>query len=232
MLAASDSLAVTEIFSRGGPIMWVILAASVLGAAFVIERLFVLREQRVVPSAFVQRIQSLVGEHKVAEAKLLCQEHVSSIARVMATALGAHQREASRAEVKELVEEVGAREVAALDKHVEIVGTVASVSPLLGLFGTVVGMIQVFRRFSQAYASGGASPDHFADGIYTALITTAYGLMVAIPMLVAYKFLQGRCDRLAGRMEEVSMDLVDRLEARQRGEAPAESTSNKGVLSA
>lgn len=211
MIAAENSLAVLEIFERGGPIMWVILAGAVLGIAFVFERLLSLRAHRVLPPDLVQRISTLVDQGKIRDARVICAEHSAFIAPVFAAALEAKERDASRAEIKERVEEVGARQVARLERHIEIVGTVASVSPLLGLFGTVVGMIQVFRRFSEAYATGAASPDRFADGIYTALITTAYGLLIAIPMLVAYKFLQGRCDRWIVEMEAAAMALVDRL---------------------
>lgn len=214
-LAANDSLAVLEIFERGGPIMWVILAGAVLGVVFVLERLLSLRSHKVLPREFVDRIRALVDEGKVRDARVICEEHTAVIAPIFAAALEGKERNADRAQIKERVEEVGARQIAKLERHIEIVGTVASVSPLLGLFGTVVGMIQVFRRFSEAYATGAASPDRFADGIYTALITTAYGLLIAIPMLVAYKFLQGRCDRWIVDMEAAAMSLVDRLLGKQ-----------------
>lgn len=214
-MAANDSLAVLEIFERGGPIMWVILAGAVLGVVFVLERLLSLRSHRVLPREFVDRIRALVDEGKVRDARVICEEHTAVIAPIFAAALEGKERNADRAQIKERVEEVGARQIAKLERHIEIVGTVASVSPLLGLFGTVVGMIQVFRRFSEAYATGAASPDRFADGIYTALITTAYGLLIAIPMLVAYKFLQGRCDRWIVDMEAAAMSLVDRLLGKQ-----------------
>jgi biopolymer transport protein ExbB len=131
---------------------------------------------------------------------------------MMVASLQAFADGKSRAEIKEAVEEVGGREVAHLDRHVEIIGTVASVSPLLGLLGTVVGMIQVFQRFVDAYAQGQATPDVFAEGIWTALITTAYGLMIAIPMLVLYKFVQARNDRLVVEMEEDAMGIVGLLD--------------------
>ncbi|TPV92715.1 MAG: MotA/TolQ/ExbB proton channel family protein [Myxococcales bacterium FL481] len=217
-----------EIFEQGGPLMWVILVTSVIGAAVFLERLFTLQRAKVVPKPFVDRIRMMVVKGQTKEARLLCEENGSSIALMIAAALRTHGRGRIRADIKEAVDEVGAREVAHLDKNVEIVGTVASVSPLLGLLGTVVGMIQVFKRFVGAYESGQATPDVFAQGIWTALITTAYGLMVAIPMLILYKWLQGRNDRLIVEMEEDAMGIVDLLDEQlsvTREQAGPQSTS-------
>jgi biopolymer transport protein ExbB len=206
------------LFQQGGPLMWAILIASVVGVGIFLERLWSLQRPRVLPRAFVDRIRALTAKGKTSEAQLLCEENGSSIALLMAAALRTYQLGKSRADVKEAVEEVGAREVAHMDRNVEIVGTVATVSPLLGLLGTVVGMIQVFRDFVEAAAAQMAGPQTLAAGIWMALITTAYGLTVAIPMLLMYKFLQGRNDRLVIEMEEDAMGLVDLLES-QRGPA-------------
>jgi biopolymer transport protein ExbB len=199
-------------FDKGGLLMWAILAASVIGVFVFFERLYSLQRSRVVPRAFVDRIRAMVSKGQTREAQLLCEENQSSIARMMVASLQAFADGKSRAEIKEAVEEVGGREVAHLDKNVEIIGTVASVSPLLGLLGTVVGMIQVFQRFVEAYEQGNATPTVFAEGIWTALITTAYGLMVAIPMLVLYKFVQARNDKLIVEMEEDAMGIVGLLD--------------------
>ena len=208
-------------FEKGGPLMWAILAAAVVGLFVFFERLYSLQRPRVLPRAFVDRIRAMVAKGRTAEARLLCEENNSSIARMMAASLRAAADGKSRAEVKEAVEEVGGREVAHLDKNIEVIGTMASISPLLGLLGTVVGMIQVFQRFVEAYEQGQATPDVFAEGIWTALITTAYGLMVAIPMVVFYKFLQGRNDRLIVEMEEDAMGIVDLLDDARRNATAA-----------
>ncbi len=207
--------------------MWVILAASVVGVGIFLERLWSLQRSKVLPRAFVDRIRALVAKGKTSEGLLLCEENGSSIALLMAAALRAHEAGKARSEIKEMVEEVGAREVAHLDRNVEIVGTVATVSPLLGLLGTVVGMIGVFRDFVQAAEAHMAGPATLAGGIWMALVTTAYGLTVAIPMLLLYKFLQGRNDRLIVDMEEDAMGLVDLLE-RTRGLA-AEARAKESV---
>lgn len=203
-----------DLFEQGGPLMWAILAVSVVGVAVFLERLWSLQRPRVLPRAFVDRIRAMVSKGKTSEALLLCEENRSSIAMLMAAALRAYGHDKSRAEIKESVEEVGNREVAQFDRNVEIVGTVASASPLLGLLGTVIGMIKVFKAFVEAYPQ--VRPDTFAQGIWQALVTTAAGLTVAIPMLIAYKFLQGRNDRIIVEMEEDAMGIVDLLEDAQR----------------
>lgn len=212
---------VKELFEQGGPLMWAILAASVVGVAVFIERLWSLQRSRVLPRAFVDRIRGLVAKRKISEALLLCEENRSSIALILAAGLRAHTNGQPRDEIKESVEEVGNREVARMARNVEVVGTVAAVSPLLGLLGTVVGMIQVFKNFVDAYKEGAVGPDAFAEGIWQALITTAYGLVVAIPMLVIYKFLQGRNERIVVDMEEDALGMVDLLGDHSRADARA-----------
>jgi biopolymer transport protein ExbB len=205
-----------ELFEQGGPLMWAILVASIVGVGIFFERLWSTQRSKVLPRAFVDRIRALVAKGKVNEALLLCEENASSIALIIASALRAFEHSTSRGDIKEAVEEVGAREIAHMDRNVEIVGTVATISPLLGLLGTVVGMIQVFRNFVEAYASGAVGPDTFAQGIWQALITTAYGLTVAIPMLLLYRVLLDRTNKLVLEMEEDAMAIVNLLEDGRR----------------
>ncbi len=217
-----------ELFQQGGALMWAILGASIIGAAVFMERLWSLQRSKVLPRAFVDRIRGLVGKNKTSEALLLCEENRSSIALLMAAAIRAHGHDKTRAEIKESVEEVGNREVAHMDRNVEIVGTVAQAAPLMGLLGTVIGMIFVFQDFVESYKQGIVGPDTFAQGIWQALITTAFGLTVAIPMLVAYKFLQGRNDRLIVDMEEDAMGIVDLLEDAGRRGAKKRDRDDEG----
>jgi biopolymer transport protein ExbB len=214
-------------FEKGGPLMWAILAAAVVGLFVFLERLYSLQRSRVLPRAFVEQIRAQLAEGRTSGALELCTRNDSSIARIMAASLRTYADGKGRAEVKEAVEEVGGREVAHLDRNVEVIATMSSISPLLGLLGTVVGMIQVFQRFVDAYQEGRATPDVFADGIWTALITTAYGLMVAIPLLVLYKIVQGRNDRLVVEMEEEAMGIVDLLEDQRRAERRAAASEGQ-----
>lgn len=221
---------ITELFQQGGALMWAILAASVVGVGVFLERMWSLQRSRVHPRAFVERIRALVAKGKTSEALLLCEENGSSIAIVMAGALRAYENANERRDIKEAVEEVGAREVAHMDRNVEIVGVIATITPLLGLLGTVVGMIQVFREFVTAYASGAVGPDSFAQGIWQALITTAYGLTVAIPTLLLYRYLQGRNNALVLEMEEDAMGIVNLLEDGRRNAAKAAKEADEARI--
>ena len=114
---------------------------------------------------------------------------------------------------KEAVEEIGKHEGAQLEKFVEVLGTCAAISPLMGLLGTVTGMMEVFREVE---AAGLGDPSVFASGIWQALITTAIGLAVAIPAFIFYKYLLGRVDGLLLEMEERSLHLIDMVASRER----------------
>ena len=196
-------------FQKGGILMIPIVAFSVVALAVFLERAWVLRRERVVPTEFVQLIQRKIGESKPAEALTLCEASDSSISAILASGLRRHGQ--GRAQIKEVFEEVGRVEVTHLGRFVEVMGTIAAVAPLVGLLGTVVGMIDVFR----AVVSDGAGPVNpatLASGIWTALLTTAAGLAVAIPAYIGYRYQLSRVDRLALEMEEVTLHTLDLLE--------------------
>lgn len=193
-----------EFLVKGGPLIVPIALASVVALGVFLERIYSLARNRVLPDAFIARIEGLVREARISDALLLCQEHDNPMARVMAAALRHPKR--SRERVKEAVEEVGKFEGAQLERYVEVVGTMASITPLLGLLGTVFGMIKVFQKVESA---GLGDPTVFASGIWEALITTAVGLSVAIPAFIFYKYLLARVDRLVLEMEERSLQIID-----------------------
>ena len=197
---------VYEFLTKGGPLVIPIGACSIVALGIFFERLWSLSRNRIIPEAFILRIEQLVGESRVHDALLLCQENRNPMGNIMAAALrnAKHQRP----RVKEAVEEVGKLEGALLERYVEVVGTVAAIAPLLGLLGTVLGMIKVFQRVE---TQGLGDPTIFASGIWEALITTAVGLAVAIPAYIFYKFLLSKVDRLVIDMEERSLHLVDLL---------------------
>jgi biopolymer transport protein ExbB len=197
---------VYEFLLKGGVLVAPIVACSVIALAVFLERLWVLKQSRIIPSVFVGRIETLVRERRLQDALLLCRENASPMAQIMAAAIenAAH----SRARIKEAVEEAGKFAAAMLERHVEWVGTCSAVSPLLGLLGTVFGMIEVFQGVERG---GLGDPAFFAQGIWTALITTAVGLTVAIPAYVFYKHLLARVDRAVVEMEERSLHLVELL---------------------
>ena len=186
--------------------MYPILLCSIFALGFFIERLFKLRRARVLPRDFLRNINELIARRKYADAIYLCQGNPSSLARIFHAALKNSGQ--PRPAIKEVVEEVGRREAADLGKYISVLGTVASITPLLGLLGTVSGMIKTFNLISY-YGVG--NPGTLAAGISEALLTTAAGLCVAIPTLVGYRFISGKADGLTSELEEQSIVLVEAL---------------------
>lgn len=197
--------------ARGGWVMIPIGLVSVLALALFLERLWTLQRKRIYPIAFVERIQGLIRGRKVSEALVLCERNASSMALVISAGL-MHQGDA-RDRIKEVVEERGRLEAGRLDRFVEGLGTIAAIAPLLGLLGTVLGMIDVFKEVDASTTAGaqGVNPGVLASGIWKALITTAAGLTVAIPTFVGYKYLGTRINRLVMDMEEGAAEVVDLL---------------------
>jgi biopolymer transport protein ExbB len=203
---------VLEFFLKGGIFMYPILLCSVTALAIFIERLWNLRRKRVIPREFVEEVDQLIRSGKIPEATMRCQSNRSSMARIIAVAL---KNIGKRREIiKEYLEEVGRQESASLERFVEGLGTIAGVSTLLGLLGTVSGMIQIFSVIS---AQTTVNPAALAGGISEALITTYAGLTVAIPTIVMYKYLQSKANALVLEMEEYSIRLVDLLKEKEEG---------------
>lgn len=195
-----------ELIEAGGWILLPIGLCSLISLVVFLERLWSLQKPRVLPRAFVQRIEALIKDKKHHDAEVLCSEYPLPAARIYATGLKHAQLE--RSQLREPVEEAGRQEAQKLERHIELIGTCAAISPLLGLLGTVVGMMAVFRDVEVA---GLGDPSQFANGIWQALITTAVGLAVAIPSFVFYKLLLGRVDSLILELEEMSSRLIDLL---------------------
>ncbi len=196
------------LFLKGGPVMYPIILGSVLALGLFLERLWALRREKVIPQDFRDRVRSLVRAGKLSEAEVLCQENASSLAVIIGT--GLKEAGGTRAEIKESVTDVGRREVTHLEKYVDFLGTIAAVEPLMGLLGTVTGLIGAFKRVEAEAGLGRAvNPGDLAGGIWEALITTAAGLTIAIPAYLAYRYLQGRVSTLVVEMEEDSLEVAD-----------------------
>jgi biopolymer transport protein ExbB len=187
--------------------MYPILLCSVVSLAIFLERLWVLRRKLIIPKEFILQVNEHVKRNKIAEAVFLCQGNSSSIARIFLAGL----KNAGRGMwlVKEAIQEKGRREGVILERNIGVLLTIANLSPLLGLLGTVWGMYKVFNAIS-SHGVGGPAP--LAGGIAEALITTAAGLLVAIPTLVAYRFLIDKAQILIFEMEESSIRLVETME--------------------
>jgi len=195
-----------ELFLKGGILMYPIGLCSIVALGIFLERIYVLRRKRVIPRDFLIEVEDLVLRAKLPEAITLCKRDNSTIAHVIRVGIENYGKR--REVIKERIEEVGRREVASLESYINVIGTIAGISPLLGLLGTVSGMIKAFNIIS---LQGIADPASLAGGISEALITTAAGLVVAIPAYVIYRYLMNKADSLILEMEENSIRMVDIL---------------------
>jgi len=200
-----------EIVQAGGLLMWPIIACSVVAAGIVLERLWTLQEKRVLPPGVTNRVREL-AEHNQLDVAQLQQLHQSSpFGQVLAAGLA--YRHASRDVLKEVIEDTGRHVVHDLERYLSSLGTIAAISPLLGLLGTVSGMI---RSFTAITTEGVGNPTVLAGGISEALVTTAAGLIVAIPALIAYRYLRSRVNGLVIKIEKESMRFIEALLHQQR----------------
>ena len=197
-----------ELVIAGGWLMVLIIACSVLAIAICIERFFVLNPKRVAPPHLLATVwKQIKGEELDAEGLRTLRES-SPLGRILAAGLSnAHH---GREVMKESIEEAAGHVVHELERYLNTLGTIASIAPLLGLLGTVVGMIRVF---AQIMVQGTGNASALAGGISEALITTAAGLSVAIPALVMHRYYTGRIDAIVVRLEQQTIKLVDAVHA-------------------
>lgn len=195
-----------QFLMQGGPVMVPIGLASVIGLASFVERLWALRRGRVVPRAFCVELVELLRQERWQDAANLCKKRDIPISRIVEVAIAA--RGEPRSSLRDRVEEIGRREAMELERWLWVVATVASVGPLLGLLGTVAGMIQTFHTIE---GGGIGQMQQMAGGIGVALVTTLGGLVVAIPAVVGHRFLVARVDDLVVDLEEVALGAVNLL---------------------
>jgi biopolymer transport protein ExbB len=195
----------------GGPIMIPILLASFILVLITFERLFSLRRRRVVPRLFVSRflLQIREGAMDRAEALERCEDDPSHVAQVFAAAVRKWGKPA--VEVEQAVIDEGERISNVLRKYIRVINGISTISPLLGLAGTVWGMMNAFNTIATNSAMGRA--EMLAGGISLALVTTASGLMVAIPAMVLYLFFVGRVDSLVMQIDSCGQELVNLISA-------------------
>lgn len=195
-----------ELVRAGGWVMVPILLCSLGAVAIVAERLWSLRRDRIVPPNLVPKVQEWIKADQLNDEALVRLQRHSPLGRVLAAGLAG--RHLDRAAVKEGIEDAGRHEAHELERYLNTLGTIASIAPLLGLLGTVFGMI---RMFSALTSAGVGNPAELAHGIAEALITTAAGLIVAIPALAAHRYLRGRVAEIVVEMEVASISLVNLL---------------------
>jgi biopolymer transport protein ExbB len=197
-----------EIVQAGGVLMWPIILCSIVAAAITLERLWTLQDRRVLPPDLMQKIWKLVEAHQISEPVIRALERNSPLGRLLAA--GLENRHRPREVLMERLEDTGRHVVHELERYLNTLGTIAGVSPLLGLLGTVTGIIKAFNAIN---AGGGGDPRMLSGGIAEALVATAAGLCVAIPSLIAYRYLRGRVERIVVEMEKNALRLVDAVDA-------------------
>jgi len=204
---------VFELVKAGGILMLPIIACSIVAMAIIIERFWALRSKRVIPNNLVAQIWQLHSKGQLTNAHVVTVKEGSPLGRILAA--GLVNRQHSRIIMKEAIEEVGRQVVHELERYLNTLGTIASITPLLGLLGTVIGMIKVFAAIMTV---GVGDPTVLAGGISEALITTAAGLSVAIPSLMFHRYFGGRVERLVVKMEEQALKMVEVMQGeREQG---------------
>jgi len=196
-----------EIVRAGGLFMWPIILCSIVAVAIVLERLWTLQQRRVVPPDLTRRVWQLVEAGQVNDKVIAALHENSPMGKLLATGLANRHR--PREVLMERLEDAGRHVIHDLDRFLNTLGTIAGVSPLLGLLGTVMGIIKAFTAISQG---GVGDPKLLSGGISEALVTTAAGLCVAIPALIAYRYLRGRVDDVVVQMEKDVVRFADALE--------------------
>jgi biopolymer transport protein ExbB len=195
---------VWEIVVSGGWLMIPIIACSIAALGIVVERLWALQKKRVTPKHLVAQVWHWERENKLDKERIKALRNGSPLGRVLAA--GISSRDKDREVMKESIEETGRHVVHSLERYLNTLGTIAAVTPLLGLLGTVIGMIQVFTNLT---TNGVGNVSSLAGGISVALITTAAGLVVAIPSLMFYRYFRGRVDELVVHMEQEAIKLME-----------------------
>lgn len=206
------------IFHDGGPLMYPIALCSFALFVFVFERFIALRRGRVIPRPFVKRLlqQLRDGQLDREKALKLCAENSSPVAQVFAAAVKKWGR--AGVEVEQAILDAGERVNNDLRKHLRLMNGISQVSPLLGLLGTVLGMIASFNGISAAEGAAGQR-EMLAGGIAQALLTTAAGMLVAVPALTAYLYFVGRVDGLITEIDALGQELVELISADALGES-------------
>ena len=195
-----------EFVVKGGPVMVPLLLCSVISLSIIVERCLTLRRRRILKYDVLQRIEELLRDRKIPEASTLCKRYPSSMTRILLAAILNHDK--SRPEIKEIIEDAGRQEMPVLERYLTILGTIASISVLLGLLGTVMGMIRTFNAIA---ALGYGHPEALAAGISEALVATATGLTIAIPTLVLYNVFTSKVDSLVIEMEKNALRMLSIL---------------------
>ena len=202
-----------EIVIAGGWLMLPIIACSVVALAIVVERFWSLGKKRVLPAQLVGQIWQLNQQGQLTDKRIMMLRDASHLGKILAA--GLLNRNYTREVMKESIEETGRHVAHDLGRFLNTLGTIAAITPLLGLLGTVVGMIKVFSVIT---AVGVGDPGELAGGISQALVTTAAGISVAIPSLIFHRYFRGRVNELVVNMEEEALKMVEVMHGERRSD--------------
>lgn len=201
-----STLNLITLMRRGGVVMYPILFCSIIGLSIVLERIWALRRSKVIPERFLREISQYWSLDTRDRAIKVCERYEVSISRVLQA--GLFRFDSTIEEIEHAIERTGAHEASLLSANLRILGVIGSLAPMLGLLGTVVGMIKAFNVIS---AAGTGNPGLVASGIAEALLTTAWGLTVGIPALAIYHAFRNRVDKFVYDMEDICIRLMQQL---------------------
>ncbi len=200
-----------EMILAGRYMMIPIGLASLVGLTVIIERMLVLQKHRIIFPEIAGAVESMSASADLSVVRATCERHPGPFANIVLA--GIENSENDWTIIRDVLQESGRQEATLLSRRLGVLETVAAVSPLLGLLGTVLGMIRVFTSIS---AAGLGSPEVLSNGISEAMVTTAAGLIIGIPALVAYNYLNARADRIIFDLEFYSTKVLDTLRRRQK----------------
>jgi biopolymer transport protein ExbB len=199
-----------QVFLAGGPVMWPILLCSIFAMAIIIEKFWHLHKVKIDTEDFLSKIMDKMKRHETKEALQICDGTKSPISNILKAGILKYDR--PRQQIIEAIEDASLYEIPRIEKNLTALATIAHVSPLLGLLGTVTGMVRCFQTIQAKSTSfHPVSPGDLAGGIWEALLTTVAGLMVAIPTFVAYNYLVSRINHFILEIEKASTELVNFL---------------------
>jgi biopolymer transport protein ExbB len=195
-----------DVFEKGGFLMYPIFVCSLIAVTIFFERMFYLKNIKTKSKRFVLRVKNLVKKGSIELAISACRKSPTPISEIMLAGLMKFGR--GRDEMKEAIEDSANQEIPILERNLSTLSTIGNITPLLGLLGTVFGMVKAFNVIA---VMGVGKPEALAGGISEALLTTAFGLSIAIPTIVVYNYLSHRVDKLIREMEVNCVDLIDLL---------------------
>jgi len=195
-----------ELFKAGGWLMLPLLGCSIIAIAIIAERFWSLQQRRIAPPELINQIWQWLQFKQIDQYRINSLQKNSPLGQILAA--GLINRNSSREITKESIEDTGRHVTQQLERNLNTLGTIAAISPLIGLLGTVIGMIKVFAVIT---LEGVGNPETLAGGISEALLTTAAGLVVAIPSVIFYRYFRGKINQLVVSMEEQAMQLIEML---------------------